>query len=279
MSVAIVTDSSACVPRSKADELGIHVVSIQLMIDGEPHRATDVARSELFAALGRGAETSTAGPTPGDFMDTIDDADQGDGVVVITLASSMSTTHNNAKLAAQQALGEVEVVDSGSAAGGHALVAIAAARASRDGADLSEVAATARDVASEVRLVATVGSLEALARSGRVPSLAQKTGDALGVRPLFEFDGGDVHVLMPSLAEDRAVGRLVRRCLDDRPDEGFLRASVLHADRRDVAERVMSDLKGEVGDAEVFISEFDAAMIVHTGPDVVGLAWWWDTTG
>lgn len=278
MTVAIVTDSSACIPRDLAERHRIAVVPIQVSIDDESFRSTEIARDRLLAALGEsGRKVATAGPTPGDFLDVVEAHDRGDGVLVVTLAASMSATHRSATLAASQAMVDVEVLDSGTAVGGHALVALEAARAAERGADLSEVRRVAEDVAEAVRLVAAVGSLDALARSGRVPVAASKAGDALGVRPLFEFRAGEPHVLMPSLDEHRAYQRLVDRCLDQRPDGGArLHASVLHADRAAAADEVCELLGARTDPAEMFVSRFDAAMMVHSGTDVVGIAWWWE---
>ena len=72
------------------------------------------------------------------------------------------------------------------------------------------VAAKARAIDS-VRLVATVGSLDRLVQSGRVPGVAGWAADRLGVNPLFQFKGGSVQRLRPAFSREAALDRLLER--------------------------------------------------------------------
>lgn len=276
MTVGIVTDSSSCVPPEQVADLGIRKVPLQLSIDGRTRAADQVSRDQLLDLLDGDHQLSTAAPSPGSYLDAIESADDGDGVVVVSLASQMSSAHQNARLAADMAGGDTRVVDSGTAAGGAGLVAIAAASAARSGADLDAVAATCRTASSRVRLVAAVGSLEHLARSGRVPELAGRAGDSLGVRPLFEFRDGAAHVLRPSLSADAVQDRLVRRLRDDQPTaDARLHVCALHGDRPAEAAALLGRATATTPVDTCFRAPFDAAMLIHTGPDLIGIAWWW----
>jgi DegV family protein with EDD domain len=276
MTVRIVTDTSACLPSDVRDDLGIGVVPITLVMDDESRPADETDRRDLLDRLAAGDRFTTAAPSPGRFLEKIEEVDDGDGVVVVSLASQMSSTHQHATLAARQARAEVRTVDTRTAAGGVGLVAIAAAGAARRGADLDAVEDVARRVSDRVRLVATVESLEYLARSGRVPQLAQKASDSLGIRPLFEFKEGDPKLLRPSLSADAVLDRLVSMLMDDRPapDHG-LHVTALHGDRPDAARELLDRVGSRCAPTTSFIAEFDAAMLVHTGPALLGLAWFW----
>lgn len=280
MTIAIVTDSSACVPPEVAAKYGISIVSLQLDVDGQARDANAVGIEELQALFDRGASLATSGPSPGAFLDVLEErlAEEGvDGALVITLAHTMSSTHQSAVLAASQAPGRVEVLDTGTAAGAHALVAIAAAQEADAGGSLDSCLSRARHVMQQVRLVAAVGSLDRLARSGRVPVAASRAGRALGLWPLLEFRNGRPRLLMPSLDEAKVRDRLVGRCLDSRPArDATLHCSALHAGHRDAAAALLDRLTAQVSTGTTIISEFDAVMMVHTGTHLLGLAWWWE---
>lgn len=278
MTVRLVVDSSACLPPDLAGEHAIAIVPIHLTIGGNEQTVDQVERDELLERMSAGEDVHTSAPTPGQFLEAIEEVDEGDGVVVVTLASQMSATHRAATVAAGTTDRDVRVVDSGTAAGGHGLIAIAGARLAGDGADLGAVGDHCEDLADRVRLIAVVGSLEQLARSGRVPSVASRAGDAIGIRPLFEFRQGEPKVLMPSLSRDGSLERLVKRWRESRPDEGAVaHLTALHADAPDEARWLLDQVEGETGEGDTFVSTFDASMIAHTGRDVVGLAWYWET--
>ena len=171
----------------------------------------------------------------------------------------------------------MRVVDTMTAAGAQALVVLAAADAARAGEALDDVVLRAEDVARRVRLVATVPDLDHLVRSGRVPGIAGRAGRALGINPLFEFRGGHIRALRPALGIDAALDRIVSRYERTRVDGARARVAVLHALAPERAERLRARVDPGDGSVDAFLGEFGAVMVVHTGPGLVGLAWWWDT--
>ena len=72
-----------------------------------------------------GKGLSTSGPAPGELAEAAGAADQGDGVVILTLSQAMSGVYQSARLAMDLLEGEkVAVVDTGTAAGAEGLVVL-----------------------------------------------------------------------------------------------------------------------------------------------------------
>src|SRR5581483_3310384 len=184
-----------------------------------------------------------------------------------------------AALVAQQLHGSerVRVVDSCTAAGAEGLVVTAAARVASAGGDIDEVEAAARHAATRVHLVATVANLDRLAKSGRVPEAAAWAGRWLGLQPLFEFRDGGAHPLRPSRSRAAALDRIFERCRSSRPD-GVCRVSALHALSEEPAHDLLARVRGALDPGESWVGSFSPVMVAHTGPHLVGLAWWWDDT-
>ena len=276
MTVAIVTDSAAALPADLAARHRITVVPMWLTLGGESVREGERALSELLGDEG----VSTSGPAPGEFASAIESRLGEDGVLVLTIAASMSGTHEAATVAASQfGDDDVRVVDTATAAGAEALVVLAAAGAAERGASLEEVEAVAKDVVERVQLVAAVPNLDHLVRSGRVPGIAGWAGRRLRINPLFEFRGGKVHRLRPALSGDAAVQRMVGRVLRSREPNTCLHVAALHALAPDSADVLLARVEAEVTPATKFVGEFGSVMVVHTGPGLHGLAWWWEPDG
>jgi DegV family protein with EDD domain len=248
-------------------------VPIWLDLDGRSVRDGEAATAEVLAA----ARVMTSGPSPGEFAAGLLTAlEQADAALVLTVAAGLSSTHGAAVLGATSFGDRVRVLDTGSAAGGEALVVLAAAAAGRDGATLDDVAGRAAAVAGRVRMVGALANSAHLARGGRVPGLAARAGDRLGVRPLFELHAGKVRGLRPARG-DGDLTRIERLCLDDRPGAGArLHAVIMHADARERADALDRRLRAVAPDADSLVTLFGPAMVAHTGPGVLGLAWWWD---
>jgi DegV family protein with EDD domain len=223
-------------------------------------------------------DVTTSAPTPGEFETAIKETRaNGGGVVVLTIASSMSATHQAALVAAQSVGGPVRVVDTQTAGGAEALVVLAAAEAARRGASIEEVESRAHAVMDRVRLIATIPTLDHLVRSGRVPGIAGWAGRRLGINPLFEFRGGKVHRLRPALSQEAALDRIVALVERGRTDGARLHIAALHALAVDIAEALLERASAIVTPATSFVGEFGPVMVVHTGPGLAGLAWWWES--
>jgi len=138
MTVAIVTDSAAAVPARLAAECGITVVPMWLVSDGEAVREGERTLGELLGD----ARITTSAPTPGEFEDAIRSAlERGaSDVLVLTIASAMSASHDAAAVAVRDVGRHARVVDTMTAAGAQALVVLAAARAANTGLSLDDVA-------------------------------------------------------------------------------------------------------------------------------------------
>jgi DegV family protein with EDD domain len=237
MTVAIITDSAAALPADLVDRWGIV--------------------GEFEAAIEQGLVSA-------------------DAVVILTMAESMSATNEAARVASMRFGDAVRVVDTTSAAGGQGLVVLAAARVAAEGADAEAVVAGATRAADRVRLVATLPDLDHLVRGGRVPGIAGWAGKRLGINPLFEFRGGEVHRLRPALSAAAASDRIVAQVARSTVPGGRLHVAALHALALPVATALLARVTEALAPAESFVGAFGPVMVVHTGPGLAGLAWWWD---
>jgi len=271
-------------PTSLAEANGVTVVPMWVTIGGQQSRDTDLDMTEVLARLGEGL--STSGPAPGELVDAASRADQGDGVVILTISRHMSSSYEAARLAAglleEQGTGreKVAVVDTGTAAGAEGLVVLAASRAARSGLPVAGVVAAAEGAARRARLLATLPSLEHLARGGRVPGIAAMGARWLGLQPVFEFRQGKVRPLRPARGRRLACQRIVALWAADLDQQllrgSMLHVSALHALEPEIAEELMRQVRAYVQPATAFVGSFSPVMVAHTGPGLAGLAWWWE---
>lgn len=273
--VGVVTDSAASLAPDLAAGHRIAVAPLSLDIDGAPCTDESVGIDEVARLVREGSTVKTAAPTPGAFLSAIEKADEGDGVVVITVGGSFSSTSDAARLAAGMTDSRVEVIDSGTAAGAEGLVVLSAARAGLSGVTFDEVVATANDVCRRVRLVAEVGDLKYLIRGGRVPSPLGAIGNAVGVRPVFGLRRGNVRPMRPVFSPAAAFDLMVSTWRKSVRPGHRLHVAALHVGAPREAERLLDAVRGVVEPETCFAAPFGPAMVAHTGPDLRGLAWWW----
>jgi DegV family protein with EDD domain len=274
MAVAVVTDSAAALPLDLITGYDISVVPMWLTVDGVSVREGDLSLAELLLH----EHVTTSGPTPGEFETVVKERQRGtdDGVLLCTLASTMSSTHEAAVVGARAAGGDVRVVDTTTAAGAQALVVLAAAAAARNGASLAECERAALEAIKQTKLIAMVPNLDHLVASGHVPNIAGWAGRRLGISPLFEFRDGGAHALRPARGSAAAFDRIIARWRRDRVPDARLHVAALHAENEHDATALLDRVRSEAEPATAFLGTFGTVMLVHTGPGLVGLAWRWE---
>jgi DegV family protein with EDD domain len=268
MSVVVVTDTTASVDPGLATEWGIRLVPLTVTVAGRSYRDDEIDASTLA-----GARATTAGPPPGHFLAALQDAPAG--AVIVTVARSLSSTNAAARVAASLTDVPVEVVDSTTAAGGQALVVLAAVDSAARGGDVREVGDAARAAAKEVRLVGCLDSLDGLARSGRVPGIAAFAARKAGLQFMFSLQDGSIRPMMPAASRAAAFDRMVQMCVSSRR-AGLVADVVVLGRSPELEER----LERAVGSHQLtigrrFVGTFGSATTLYTGPGVAGLAWRW----
>jgi DegV family protein with EDD domain len=277
--VKIITDSAACLPASAVTDLGVVVVPLTLVVDGIVYYDGEQTSEELLDLAGMSGITTSA-PSPGDFLKVVEDLEGDDDVLILTVSSKMSATYDAAVTAATYfEPHHVQVLDTRTAAGAQGLVVLEAAREANRGADLDQIVARADSVASSVRLVAALENLESLSRSGRVPAIAKWTGDSIGVRPLFEFSRGRVRPRVPALSMRAATDRIERLLVDDVAGKRTRGVAVMHTRQSDLAGQLESRIAAALPGAAIYLEPFSSVMVAHTGPGLIGAAWWSEEEG
>jgi fatty acid-binding protein DegV len=121
-------------------------------------------------------------------------------------------------------------------------------------------------------------TVESLVRSGRVPEVARWGTSLLRVRPVVRFQpptGSLVALARSRLKGVRALHALAMRDArrqDAGPCGEGAHGAIFHGDAPELAGELLERLRHDLPSAELSVSEVTAAIMVHTGPGLVGYA-------
>lgn len=92
MKIAIVTDSNSGITQAQAGELGISVLPMPFMIDGETYfEDITLTQEQFYEKLAQNADISTSQPSPESVMELWDSLlKEYDEIVHIPMSSSLS---------------------------------------------------------------------------------------------------------------------------------------------------------------------------------------------
>jgi DegV family protein with EDD domain len=221
MSFCVVVDSTADIPRARAERLGIAVVpetvlfGDQAFLDG-----IDLDGPAFYKKLATSpVMPTTSAPSPGLFEDTYRRLvrDGASGILSLHIASGLSATCTAARAAAEVITAEsgvpVEVVDSGSVSAGFGLPAeLVAARGQADPTlSLADLKAYAGSLCQRTHVFAALETLEFLQRGGRIGRARALMGTLLNMKPLLAVEAGQVLPLENVRTRAKAYDRLGER--------------------------------------------------------------------
>jgi len=276
--VRVVVATSTCLTVEQAGELGITLVPLRIGVDGRDYRdMIDIGPAELYRLLRQGVMPTTASPSVGDYAAAFGAAPGP--VLCLTVGSRISAMDSAARLAAEETgAREVEIVETGTAAGGLRLVALAAARLAGEGLGLEPLGERVRAICARVEMSGMLETVEYLARSGRVPEIARWGTSVLRVRPVVRFVAGSGRLAALARTPLRGVDEMRKLVREGARRQGAgpcgegVVCTVFHGDAGELAAELERRLRDDLPAAGLSISEMPGAMAIHVRPGVVGEA-------
>ncbi len=272
----VVTDSTASLPPEVAEERGIVVVPLQVVIGATVYdEGADGATPALVAqALKDFRPVSTSRPAPAVLLGVYEKAaaDGADAVLSVHLSGDMSGTYESALLAACDASLPVTVVDSRQVGVATGYAALSAADVLDAGGTVEVAAEAARRRAGLATTLFYVDTLEYLRRGGRIGAAAAVLGGALSVKPLLRIQDGRVANLERVRTTGRALSRLEDLIVEAAGDQqvDLCVSHLANPDRAgDLAGRLGTRLAGNLDGREVWCGELGAVLGAHVGPGMV----------
>ncbi|BBZ13193.1 DegV family protein [Mycobacterium branderi] len=265
MTVVVVTDSSSRLPDDLRRKWSIRQVPLHILLDDTDLRdGVDDIPDDVHLRPG----ATTAAATPAELAEVYRQAlsdSGGDGVVAVHLSAALSGTVGAAETTAAEIGSGVRVVDSRSTAMNTGFVALAAARAAADGADLDTVTQAAAAAVGRNHGFIVVHRLDNLRRSGRIGGAAAWLGTALSLKPLLRIDDGKLVLAQRVRTASKAVAAMIDRVCDvvgDRPAA----LAVHHVANPDGADAVAAALAERLPACEpAIVSDLGPVLALHVG--------------
>lgn len=271
--IRVVTDSAADLPADVRTRLGITVIPLTVRFGTETFTdGVDLDTSSFWRRLEADSGLpETAAPSAGAFIDAFERlaTDGEDGIVVVSLSSRLSATHQAAVIAAENFRRiPVRVVDSQTVSMAQGLVAIAAAEAGGAGSSLDEVTVVATNAVSRVDILVALDTVDFLRRGGRIGGAQAMIGGLLDVKPLLTVEDGVVTAAGRVRTRSKARAAIIDRALAHRNAQ---RMAVLHGGSDDIDE-VVDAIRAAVGE-HVVVAELGPVVGTHAGPGTIGVAY------
>ena len=274
--IKIFSDSTLDMPQSYIDENDIQIVPLYVLFGEESYKdRVDLDSDAFYKKVAESSVfPSTSQPSPQDYADGYRPfAEDGYEIISLHLSSKLSGSYQSGVLA-QKMLpdADITIVDARSASIGTGLIALAAARAAKEGKSKSEVLDVINSLMPKVNVIFTVDSLEHLQRGGRIGKAQAFLGSILNVKPLLMIDEGEI-IPKERIRGQAKLFRKVLEIIEEDVKGEAIRVGIIHAGAQETAERLKNELETNFKVEELIMSKIGSVIGAHTGPGTWGLGY------
>lgn len=278
MKIAVVTDSTAYIPRDIIEGLDIHVIPLSVNFGDETYReGIDITSEEFYAKL---KETkvlpTTSQPAIGDFIEKFEELEKDyDAVISIHLSSKFSGTFQVAKSAGNMMESlKVYAYDSEKSAMPQGFYVIRAAELAKEGIAPEEIIQTLDEIKENTRAYFMVDDLSHLQRGGRLSGAQAMLGSLLNIKPILHIVEGVIVPFEKIRTRKRAINRILQMLEDDVETKRVKRVVFIHANNESSVIKLHDQFKEKHPHIETIISHFGPVIGTHLGEGSIGLSWY-----
>ncbi len=278
MRTAIVTDSTAYIPKAMRDKYNIHMIPLSVVFGTEAYREeVDITAEEFFNEIKNVEKLPTTSMPPiGLFVETFEELKKEyDAVVCIHLSSGISGTYQGAVAAGDMVEGiQVFAFDCELTCGVQGFYVLEAAKMALEGANPEAILERLHEMKKSTRAYFMVDDLSNLQRGGRLSSAQAILGSLLQVKPVLHFENKVIEPFEKIRTRKKAIGRIVELLEEDAKLGVPMEAVIIHANREEQAQELLNELSEKFPNVNFDLSYFGPVIGTHLGEGALGIGWY-----
>lgn len=273
--VIISSDSTSDLSAELKERYDVRILPLGVTLGTNVYRdGVDITPDDIYAHYGKTGELpKTTAANVGECIEHFKELTKdGDAVIHFTISSDMSSTYNNACIAASE-FDNVYVVDTKNLSTGGGLLVVAAAEMAKDGVDAKEIVENVEKLVPCVDVTFVIDSLEYLYKGGRCSALSMMGANLLKLKPCIEVKNGVMGVGKKYRGVfSKVVTEYVTERLQNADDIDPTRVFITHAGcDEELMQSVIKQIKDMGIFKEVFYTRAGCTVSSHCGANTMGV--------
>ena len=273
--IKIVTDSNAGLSKEEAEQLGVYIVPMPFIIDGEEYfEGENVTEKEFYDRLRNGADVKTSQPSTLFLEELFTELlKENDEVVSIPMSSGLSGTFDSANTLSKNFGGKVFVVDNKRISLSQKESVFEAVAMAKLGKSGSEIKARLEERSDLCSIYIMVNELKYLKKGGRISAAAALIGSAIKLKPVLQSRGDKFEKFATALSLGQAKKLMLDKIAEELNGEfiseykkGNMTVSVAHTCNYEEAEKFKAAIITKLPDLKFrFINPLSLSVACHIG--------------
>lgn len=281
MKIAVVTDSNSGITQAQAKEMGITVLPMPFMIDGETYyEDITLTQEQFYQRLKDNSDISTSQPTPDSIMKLWDELlKEYDQIVHIPMSAGLSGSCATAMMLAgeDEYEGKVFVVD-------NHRISVTQYQSVKDtmmladmGMDGAQIKKCLEETAADSVIFVTVDTLKYLKKGGRITPAAAALGTLLRIKPVLIILGEKLDSFAKARTMKQAktlMMNAIQKELDERIHDSECKdchLAIAHSDNEEAALEFKKEVEERFPDADIYLAPLSLSIACHIGPGSLAL--------
>lgn len=276
--IKITTDTASDISLEIAEKYGIHLMPINITIDGEAYKDRyELKTEEFYEMLPKCKEIpKTSQITVAEHIEQFKKFSDEYAIIHIPISANASGTYQSACLAANEIKEEnpdadITVVDPASFSYGYGYYVIEAAKMVSDGKSKEEIIEYLNDGFSHTKIFFAPDTLEYLKKGGRISSKAKIIADVLDITPILAIEEGLVMSKDKVRGKKKVMGKIANMIAELMDTESSQPFCIMHAQDTEKAEKIKQVLAEKTGKTDFVIEVLGPTIGIHAGPGAFGV--------
>lgn len=268
----IVTDSTTDLPQSYLKEHDVHVIPLNLTIEGKSYiDQQDISSERVIELIEEDVDIKTSQPPIGKCIEMYDELGKdGSEIISIHMTSGLSGTYQTAYQASQMTDSKVTVIDSKSISFGLGFQLEHIVEWNNEGLSTEEILKKLKHLQSNIKLFVVIGQLNQLIKGGRIGKAKGMIGNMMRLKPVGILDDGQIKILHNARTQKSSIQIIKKELAQFIENHSIKKIGLAHANALDFVDKFKQQFAIEENNTEVEINTTTPVISTHTGQGAVG---------
>ena len=277
--VAIVTDSTADIPKDLVERYGIKVIPLYVNFEDRSYLddRVDITSKQFYERLRSvKKQPTTSQPTPQDFVKVYSELLKENGSIIsIHISKKMSGTYSSAEMARKELSdSDIEVINSELVHIPLGILVIKAAELARDGKSKEEILDAINKLKQKITVLFIPSTLKYLIMGGRIGRAKGLIASVLEIRPILTLCMGEVSQFKTTRRFSQAKNELINSMKSMVKDTNKLMVTISDSDAKAEGDEMAERIKETFNPKQSMRAEIGAVVGNNLGPGGVAVTFY-----